>query len=345
MSSARGSRAQTESGGVVSAACFERTMAPFALDPTAGPIAIAVSGGPDSMALVRLAKEWADIRGASIVGLTVDHQLRPEAEAEAEQVSRWLNSLGIEHHVLEWEHGARVRRIARSAQNDARTARFDLLCTWCERAGAQAWMTAHHADDQVETFLDRLIRGSGLDGLAAMAPDSRRHGVRILRPLLEFTKQDLIETCAKFGQACISDPSNEDSKYKRVRMRRLLIAFEQEGLDRSRILKTVGHMRRAKQAIDSAVDKLSLRAINREKESAVRIDVGRLISAPHEVGLRCLARCLADISGEIYAPRFDSLTAVYDALAHGAWSDRTLHGCHLQVRDGVLVISVEPGRK
>ncbi len=308
-------------------------------------IAVAVSGGPDSMALCHLAKEWASSRGLSVVGLTVDHRLRPEAQEEAQQVSMWLADLEMAHETLIWEQGATVKSLDRSPQTAARDARFSLLCEWCQKNNIDALMTAHHADDQAETFLYRLVRGSGVDGLAAIAPESIRKDVRILRPLLRVTKADLIATCEEKGQVWINDPSNSSDASARVRLRKIMAALEQEGLSRDRLLKTVDHMARAKSAIDFAVDELLDVASRQEGNGVINLNVSAVMAAPEEVGLRCLARCLSCVSGAEYPPRFESLLGVYAALADRKWSDRTLHGCQLRMKGTHLEVSVEQRKR
>lgn len=304
-------------------------------------IAIAVSGGPDSMALCHLAKAWANIRGMSIVGLTVDHRLRPEAQVEAKQVSMWLADLGMLHETLIWEQGEEIKSLERSTQSAARDARFSLLFKWCQTNNIDALMTAHHADDQAETFLYRLVRGSGVDGLAAIAPESIRSDVRILRPLLRVPKTDLVATCEEKCQDWIEDPSNTSDASTRVRLRKIMAVLEQEGLSRDRLLKTVDHMARAKCAIDSAVDDLLNDASRQNDVGEISLDISAVVAAPEEVGLRCLARCLSCVSGAEYPPRFESLLGVYSAITDGNWSDRTLHGCQLRMKETQLKVSVE----
>ena len=235
---------------------FAQLMAPFGPYPSNEKIAVAVSGGPDSMSLTCLLQSWGRSRGLDIVGLTVDHRLREGAAEEAEQVSVWLRELGLSHHTLVWEAGKTMSHLDSSPQAAAREARFNLLVQWCLANHTSKLLIAHHSDDQAETFLQRLVRGSGIDGLASMRASVRRNEVILLRPLLVRPKADLIATCEALGQAWINDPSNQDQKYSRVRLRNLLEALAAEGLDRDRLLNTVSHIQRAKTAIDAAVGEL-----------------------------------------------------------------------------------------
>lgn len=329
------------SGKPITADAFVDLMIGFGPFSTEDSIAIAVSGGPDSMALCRLMYEWAKEHGVTTYALTVDHQLRDAARIEALSVKGWLERVGMPHEVLKWDAGASVKHLNASPQSAARDARFELMFDWCRRLGVKTLMTAHHADDQAETFLYRLIRGSGVDGLAAMSADTHRNGIRLLRPLLGVTKTDLISTCDRFNQAWVSDPSNNEDAFARVRIRKIMGALEEEGLHRDRLLKTVGHMQRAKAAIDHAVEDLMSLSSSSVAADTLDIHIGRLMDAPEEVTLRCLARCLMHVSGTIYPPRFESLIALYRALGTPDWTDRTLHGCQLRAKDTLLVVSIE----
>ena len=320
---------------------FKQLLAPLGPFAKGETIVVAVSGGADSMALSCLAQAWAKANELAIVGLTVDHRLREEGAKEAVQVSRWLGEYNVEHHTLVWQDGDAVGQLDRSPQAAAREARFNLMVRWCRDNKVANLLVAHHADDQAETFMQRLVRGSGLDGLAAMQHSMARDGIKILRPLLSRPKADLLATCEAFGQAWIDDPSNQDDRYTRVRLRNLLSALEEEGLDRDRLLNTVAHMQRAKAAIDDAAEHLMRDSVVVAENGFLTIDREVLLAAPDEVVLRCLARCLCQVSGAVYPPRFDSLFLVFEALGSTDWSDRTLHGCQMRVRNGSLVISLE----
>src|SRR5579862_5165729 len=176
-----GSAAAEPAAAPLDAAEFDRRMAavgPFERHPT---IAVAVSGGPDSLALALLADRWARARGGRVVALTIDHGLRAESATEAAVVGRWLGARAIEHHVLVWRDPPRGAGTAPNLQARARAARHELLQRWCAAADVLHLLLAHHQDDQAETVLLRLGRGSGVDGLGAMAPVSYAPPCRLVR--------------------------------------------------------------------------------------------------------------------------------------------------------------------
>jgi len=356
----RASRSQRAPVAAVDAGVFADAMAPFAI-PTKAALAVAVSGGSDSMALLLLLRAWCASREIVLTAVTVDHQLRDASSLEASQVAAWCAALGVTHVVLPWEKGHAQRGLSRSPQAAARTARYDLLLRWC-RTNRHAYLcVAHHADDQIETFFLRLARGSGVDGLAAMAPHTRRGGIHILRPLLSFPKDALKATCRAAGQEWIEDPSNGNRQSARVRFRQARALLAAEGLDDARLLATVGHLQRARRALEGAVDNLLAQTCRWDQWGACHMDVRAFVEAPAEIALRALARTLIMASGADYGPRFENLERLYLALskgpwryATGPWRDTTLHGCHI-MRDGMEMLicreavavagetSVEPG--
>jgi len=181
-------------------------------------VALAVSGGPDSLALMRLAARWRAELGLALKlsVLTVDHGLRASSREEAELVGRMASALGLPHAILTWE-GKEPH--SRSLQARARAARYDLMVAYCHEHDIPVLVTAHHLDDQAETFLMRLKRGSGLDGLAAIPERGAWAGITVLRPLLDVPKARLVATLDEAGIAFVSDPSNVDPRFERARVR------------------------------------------------------------------------------------------------------------------------------
>jgi tRNA(Ile)-lysidine synthase len=316
-------------------------MARFAF-PKQPHVAVAVSGGADSMALALLAAEWASKNKVRLTALTVDHKLRPEAADEARQVEAWLSARGIAHQTLTWDDGANVRALNRSAQDVARDARYALLTDWARANGCFHILLAHHADDQIETFFMRLARGSGVQGLACMDTQTLWRVTNLYRPLLAFSKEQLIETCRARGQAWIEDPSNTNPKYTRSRFRQSRAILETEGLTRERLLATIAHLQRARAALNHDYAKLDAKACIWSPLGMATLLARRLFAAPDEVSLRLLGNVLRRVSGQIYGPRFERLERLHHTLKAGDVPTATLHGCCVTRRADAITVMREP---
>ena len=311
-------------------------LGPFERRPS---LAVGVSGGADSLALTLLAADWARRRGGTVTALTVDHKLRPEAAAEARQVGSWLAGRSIAHRRLAWR-GTKPRH---NIQAVARAARYGLLADWCRRQGVLHLLLAHHLDDQAETLLLRLGRGSGLDGLAAIAPVAELADLRLLRPLLGVSHLRLVATLEAMEQPWIEDPSNRDPAHARVRLRALRPALAAEGLTAERLAATAHRLGRARAAVESAVGALLVRAATLDPAGYCRLDPAALAAAPEEIALRALGRALATVTGGAYGPRLDGLERLLAAIASGGLGGgRTLAGCRVVPRQGGILICREP---
>jgi tRNA(Ile)-lysidine synthase len=318
---------------------FDALMAPLGPFERRPALAIGVSGGADSLALALLAADWARRRRGSVTALTVDHGLRPEAAAEARQVGRWLAARGIRHTRLVWR-GAKPHK---NIQALARAARYGLMTAWCRRQGMLHLLLAHHQDDQAETLLLRLARGSGLDGLAAIAPVAEQTGLRLVRPLLDVPRDRLVATLEAAGQPWIDDPSNSNLAHARVRLRALGPSLAAEGLSAERLAATARRLGRARAAVESAVADLLARAATLHEAGYCRLEPAALLAAPDEVALRALGRALTTVSGGAYGPRLDGLERLLAAIAGGGLGGgRTLAGCRIVPRRGGLLLCREP---
>ncbi len=306
-------------------------LAPFEPDPR---IAVAVSGGADSLALTVLLHDWARARGGTVTALTVDHDLRPESAAEAAFVARTLAPLGLEHRVLRWS-GVKP---GSNVQAAARRARYDLLVRWCARRGLLHLALGHHLDDQAETLLLRLGRGSGLDGLAAMAAVVELPSLRLLRPLLGVPKARLSATLSMRGLSWIEDSGNRDPAQARARIRLLMPGLAKEGLTAARLAAAAGHLGRARAALDLAIGRILARAVAIHPAGFARLEAGPLVAAPEEIALRALARVLMTIGGAEYTPRLERLQRLYGRIAAGLTRGATLGGCRIVPRRGQLLI-------
>jgi tRNA(Ile)-lysidine synthase len=340
-----------ESPAPLLAAEFAALMARFQPFESHPRIAVACSGGGDSMALALLADRWARDHGGSVVALIVDHRLRPESTREAEQTAAWLASRGIERATLTRDGPPPSGDV----EAQARAARYDLLDAWCATNGLIHLLTAHHREDQAETLLMRLTRGSGLDGLAGMAPESTRAQLRLLRPLLNVPQARLKATLAAAGQSFIDDPMNRDRAFLRARLRASRAILAAEGLSAERLCGTAARLARARAALESAVADLLAACVALDPRGFAMLDSAWLRAAPAEIGLRALASLIACIGGAEYPPRLESLERLHAELARGDAGGRTLGGCLLQGKpQGLLVcreaeavaapITVLPGR-
>jgi tRNA(Ile)-lysidine synthase len=301
------------------------------------PVAVAVSGGPDSMALALLAQRWASDRNIRLVALTVDHGLRPGSGDEARQVAGWMAARGIAHRILPWQDGPRG-----NLQASARQARYRLMEQWCAAEAVPGLLLAHHLEDQAETVLLRLGRGSGVYGLAAMpvcGEPSWPGAPRRLRPLLDIPRERLAATLLEAGQPWVEDPSNADPRFARVRIRRLWSALAPLGITPSRLSATARHMARAAHALDAEADALIDRAGGFARGGYALLDLASFRAAHDEVALRALARVLRAVGGRAYVPRFDRLERLRDALfADRLGGGATLAGCRLAPSGGNRVL-------
>jgi len=287
------------------------------------------------MALCLLANSWAQQNGTSLAALTVDHDLRQTSAAEAGQVAEWMAGIGMAHTVLKWA-GPKPQTGIQAA---ARDARYALMNQWCRDNGFATLLVAHHRDDQAETYLTRLNRGSGPNGLAGMSATTERHGVRIVRPLLGVPKSRLVSTCRALRQAWIDDPSNRDPRYARTHARAHLTA-QNNGAVIAEQTRLYGIARAAR---DREIRALLKTAATEYAEGFVRLNWRALAEAPDDVGTGALARVLCRVSGAFHGPRTNKLAALHRAVTQGLTTTRSLHRClAVPQTDGHILICREP---
>lgn len=312
----------------VSLATFEKIMEMLGASV---PLGVAVSGGGDSMALMHLVIAWAKARGwlQDIHVLSVDHGLRAGASAEIAEVAQQCQSLGVAHQTLVWQGQKPTSNI----QAEARDARYGLLADWCVANGVKDLAVAHTRDDQVETFLMRLARGSGVTGLAAMSQtrvlQNTQGMVRLVRPLLGVTRESLRATLKEAGHSWTEDPSNDDLKFMRVKARQMRAHLSDLDLTDERIVATVNRLQRVRQALDVATQELMSQSVRFYDAGFASFDLALLRSAPPEIGLRLLAHLLVGIGGKEYGPRLTRLERLYDELTGNENTIATLHGCRV----------------
>ena len=293
-------------------------------------IAVAVSGGPDSLALTILADRWTRERDGHVTALTVDHRLRPESADEARTVGEWLEARGIEHHVLVWDDAKRKTGI----QEAARKARYRLLAQWCSRHGRLHLLTAHHREDQIETYLIRKRAGSGVDGLAGMSAVREMTGLRLVRPLLTVPKARLLALLEAEGQPFLSDPSNRDPAYERVRVRRHRI----DEACAASLAAEVRDYGRQRVEREQELDRLLASAVSLHPAGFAAIDPALLARIDTELVERLLGRVALCVGGAAYPLRRERVARLRAGLAERPERARTLGGCRFVPWRGRLLV-------
>jgi len=304
-------------------------------------LAVAVSGGPDSMALCWLLCQWSKKNnGPEIHALTIDHGLRDEAAAEARLVGKRLkNWPRLHHEILTLSNLKGKNRV----MERAREGRYELMAEYCRRAGISKLFTAHHLDDQAETFLFRLAKGSGPDGLAGMR-DTYEYDEKlsIVRPLLGVSKAALIATCKRNGISFVKDPTNGNPAFARNRLRQAAKVLEREGLSAKRLAVTAARIRRACDALDDYAETVFHQAVRLDTPAKTTFDFGTLAAAPAEIRLRVMLRVMRGDEG--YGPRLERLESISTALFYDKnFKKATLGGfiIALERKKGLIMLEKE----
>jgi tRNA(Ile)-lysidine synthase len=327
---------------------------------------LAVSGGPDSTALLWLAARWRKRRrrGPKLIAVTIEHGLRKESAREARAVARLARKLGVMHRTLRWTG----KKPATGIQEAARNARYRLLSKAARDANARCVLTAHTLDDQAETVLFRMMRGSGLTGLRGMAQQSslpfplgtehdgrKARGYRkaqrpliLLRPFLDLPKSRLLATLAAARIAFADDPSNRDPRFARPRLRALMRALANEGLDANRLDLLARRLTRADHALEDAVLKAKVALSGPWRGTKIQFASGYR-ELPPEIGLRLLGRAISWV-GDEGTVELAKLESLFEAMLIN-WSGeratfrRTLAGAMVTLSDNRLTVERAPPRR
>jgi tRNA(Ile)-lysidine synthase len=355
-----------DENSAISAADAKRLFAEWKAVPA---LVLAVSGGPDSVALMWLAARWRRSlpHGPRLVAVTIDHGLRAESAREANDVKRLARSLDLAHHTLRWT-GAKPKTGLPAA---ARTARYRLLAKAARDHGATHILTAHTRDDQAETLLMRMLRGSGLAGLSAMVRQTPRDGVMLARPLLNISKSQLVATLKKAKIGFADDPTNRDIHFTRPRLRALMPALAAEGGDARNLARLAARLARANAAVevlaDGAERYLALREhdasraaqhgdISNLKFSNARMRVFEFeafAATPEEIQVRLLQRAI-DRFGHEGPAELGKVEALVSALAQAGVKKsgtarpklkQTLAGALISLVDGRIRVEPAPPRR
>jgi tRNA(Ile)-lysidine synthase len=300
---------------------------------------IALSGGPDSFALWHAALTQTAGHEITITAVTIDHGLRADSALEAEALAAFARQNGWRHHILKWQGPKPTSRL----QERARAARYQLICAYADDIGADALLSAHHADDQMETILFRLSRGSGPAGLAGMAALSMKGRLEHYRPLIHHRKAELITYCATHELPCFFDPSNKDPRFARSKARELLPLFESHGMNAEQWLRLGRRAARAEKALAALAAVVIAHLPALAGPHSYSLPYAALIGLPEEILLRLIIQEIQRIGGEEVAPRLEQSEALLDnltrALAHHQSYRQTLAHCLISLGPKGLRIS------
>lgn len=288
------------------------------------------------MALTLLAQEYAAANGGSIVTLTVDHGLRPESRAEAEQVAAWMRAHGITHHILTPAH----RDVSNNLQEAARIWRYDVLAEFCAQHGILHCLIAHHAGDNRETLLHSQSRGNTQDGSAGMARIRNHRGIRFLRPLLAFERAELAAFLCTKNAEWIDDPSNKNEQFARVRNRKLL---QQNAAQNAVLDEALSANAAARAQRDDALAEAAVRCVMLHPLGFAEIALDKLLAFEATLASQLVADTLTTISGATHRPRAHETARLMRALQYPL-KKRTLHRCEITAHKNTLLIAREPSR-
>jgi len=297
-------------------------------------LGVAVSGGSDSLALLALSNDWRAAGGPALHAVTVDHGLRPGSADEARMVARLCEGWGVPHTTLLW----RDRDGGGNLPDRARRARYRLMAGWAHEEGIGCIALGHTLDDQAETFLMRLSRGAGVDGLSAMAPRWDHDGITFARPLLEVGREELRDALRARGLAWIDDPSNDDPVYERARVRRALAVLSPLGIDAPTLSSVAANLADVRDTLYVQVARAAAEIARIEAGDVVVAWAG-LAALDPEIARRLLQEAILWISGAGYPPRGRAMTRLVGALSGG--KSPTLHGCRFITRAGTVRITRE----
>ena len=309
-------------------------------------IAVGVSGGADSLALTLLLNQYCQDHSIRLFVLTVDHGLREKSKGETKQLSDWLSSWDIELHILKWIGQKPIANI----QDEARAARYRLMGQWCKDNEISHLFLAHHMQDQAETFLIRLFRGSGVDGLSAMKKNSEfptaqksNNFPKVYRPLLGVNKESLEKYLLNINQKWIEDPSNNNDKFTRVQVRDLLQNNVIKGFDAARLSSTAERMQRVRSFLEEQTILALSDYVSYSDFGYASLDLNFQKNLHEEISLRLLSKVLKTIGGRDYPPRHKKLKALLNTLKKPKFLGKTLSGVIMfQISKGCIIFTREP---
>ena len=304
-----------------------------------GDLAVAVSGGPDSLALAYLTKCYSLKNKIKVKYYIVNHRLRRESYAEAKIVKKVLKKIGIECKILNWNG----KKPSKNIQAIARDKRYSLLTNECKKNNIKNLLLGHHLNDLFENFLIRMVRGSGLNGLISFGENTKYRGqdFNIVRPLLNLEKKDLLYVSNEVFGFFIQDPSNINEDYKRTRIRNLLHSLKKEGLDVKKLKLTINNLKDSDNSIKFYVDKNLEKNVVFLKRKNIYILSHNFFDQSHEIVFRSLTRLIQKLGKKYYPVRGKSIIELINRINAKSFSKVTLGGCFIEIANETILISKE----
>ena len=297
---------------------------------------VAVSGGPDSLALAALSKLYQQDCKTRVYFALIDHGIRKNSKKEAIYVKNILVKKKINLKIIKND-----KKISKNIQNEARKTRYNLLLKYCKIKRIKFILTAHHSDDQVETFFIRLSRGSGIQGLSSMKKIAKlNNSVKLVRPLLDYKKKDLILIARKSFKSFIKDPSNKDKKFLRTKIRSLKKSLEKSGIYHDQIIRSINNLASTRDMLNEYLENVSLRYVKKMKNET-SINLKKLFLESNEIRLKVLSYAIRDFSNSYYPPRSKKIFYVLKKFDSKNSIKLTLGGCILEKKGDFLSIKKE----
>lgn len=295
----------------------------------------ALSGGSDSMALTILLKDWCTKIGYTLSTVTVDHRLRPESSEEAQKVQTWMTTYGIPHTILQWPVNQHPNHVT---QENARHARYELLLTHCRQNRIPYLLTAHQSDDQAETLLMRFLKGSDVMGLAGIPVISSQDDICLVRPLLQFSKEELIDFLHIYNIPFVEDPSNKKDLYLRNRLRHFL---QQEKIPLTRFSTLASKFAKTRSYFENQIDTFLHNHVKSDDAGYLSFPTSSFKNLHPLVAEKTLTRLLMIIGDDQYPPRSDSVERLLSKMTSNRFETSTLNGCEIFEKKDLFYITRE----
>ena len=297
---------------------------------------VAISGGPDSLALAALSKAYSLEKKILFYYVLINHNIRSNSSKEATQVKVLLNKHNIKLNILKNNF-----KIKKNIQGQARNVRYEMLNNFCKKKNVKTIITGHNLDDQVETFFIRLSRGSGLTGLSAMKPLSKLDKkIRLFRPLLDVKKDSLIKISKKIFKKYFIDPSNKNTKFLRTKIRNLKKPLIESGINYDQIIKSINNLASSNEVLNQYLDEIFADIVIVTKKQ-ILIDFKKFRKLNLEVKIKLINKCIKILKKNYYNPRSKKVSFLISAVEKDSFKKGSLGGCQFFKKKDVLSLMVE----